>query len=49
MAGTVDGRGKGTTPKGGYFLAVVPSGCMVKNHVTVILVDGELLKNVYSS
>lgn len=38
--------GKGETPKMERFLHAYPSGHMVKNHMTVIRVDGELPKNV---
>ena len=43
VTGTGEGRGKGKAPKEGEGRYLRP-GHMVKNHVTVIWQDGELLK-----
>lgn len=43
VTGTDEGRGKEKAPKEGSFRSFRP-GHMVKNHMTVIWQDGELLK-----
>ena len=45
VAGTGDGPGKGETPKGDFSCVNFP-GRRMKNPVTVIRADGELLKRL---